>query len=168
MLYKDPTLSRNKYINRAGEIVPLQEWRNLRKNKGYTHIREFENDRLYAAVLWSGEINDAATIPPEHWKPYRLIVVNIVSFDAEGLPLPEPKRVHDPDVSCEFRTEREAIESYEDLLVRYARCAWLPSAFKEGEHHFVEKDNKLAPPPPDAPTVKAGEVEIDPAIVGSW
>jgi hypothetical protein len=167
MLYKDPTLARNKYINRAGEEITLVDWRNLRKTKGYTHIKEFENDRLYAAVLWHGEINDPNTIPAEHWKPYRLVVINIVSYDADGLPLPEPKRVSDPDASGEFRTEREALDAYEDLLVRYAKCEWLPS-MKEGEHHFVERNNKLAPPPPDEPTVKAGEADIDPAIVGSW
>jgi hypothetical protein len=168
MLYKDPTLTRKKYIDRNGEAISLEQWRNLRMNKGYTHIKEFENDTLYAAVIWKGEVDDSNTVPPEHWKPYTLIVQNIVATDAEGQPHPEPKRVRDPELSGDFRSEREALEAYEDALVRYAQCEWLPSSYKPGEHHFVERGNKLAPPPPDEPRVKAGEFEIDPSVVGSW
>jgi hypothetical protein len=164
----DPTLARHKYINRDGESITLQQFRALRAQKDYVTIREYENERLYAAVLWLGEVEDAKTVPQEHWKLYGLVVMNIRTHDADGVKFPEPVRTRDPELSGRYRTEREAIEAYEDALVRNANCEWLPSQYKPGEHHFIERGNKLAPPPPDAPSIKAGEVQFDPAIVGSW
>jgi hypothetical protein len=164
----DPTLARNKYVNKDGESITLTEFRRLRADKSYVTIREFENDKLYAAVLWLGEVEDAKSVPREHWKLYGLVVMNIVTHDVDGAKYPEPLRARDPALSNRFRTEQEAIEAYEDALVRFADCSWVPSSYNSGEHHFIEKNNKLAPPPPDAPSAKAGEVQFDPAIVGSW
>jgi hypothetical protein len=166
----DPTFKKNVYLNRDGESISLQQWRSLRAMKEYSCIREFENDKLYVAVLWLGEVPDAKTVPPEHWKLYGVTVMNIRKYDADGVKFEDgPRRTTDPELAQRFRTEQEAIDHYEDVLVRYAGCEWLQSEVEKGGHRFIERGNKLAPPPPDAPNTRLlEEAGLDPALAGSW
>ncbi|WP_174986198.1 hypothetical protein [Burkholderia lata] len=76
-------------------------------------------------------------------------------------------RIPDPTASREFRSEQELIDAYEDILVRYAGCEWLPSSDGQGGRQFVERGNLLVPPPPDAVDTRGMEEEVA-DIAGSW
>jgi hypothetical protein len=57
----------------------------------------------------------------------RLNVTNIVTTDGEGRPLDVPRRTPAPTATREFRTVQEALDAYEDLLVRYADWSDCPA-----------------------------------------
>ena len=155
------------FVNKEGGSITQEAWVSLQKNYAYRFFREFENKRIHATCEWLGTQKNAKTIPRNHWKLYRLNVENIVTTDGEGRPLEAPRRTPDPQVTREFTTMQEAIDAYEDLLVRYADCEWLPSATGEGGRQFVEKGNILVPPPPDVPDTRGMDDDIA-ELAGSW
>jgi hypothetical protein len=157
----------NAYINRQGGKISRAAWLAHRKDRDYVVIKEFENDRIFALIEWLGVGKNAENVPQAHWKLYRLNVENIVTTDGEGRPLDAPRRSPDVMMTREFRTEKEALEAYEDLLVRFGGCEWLPSSSGEGGRQFVERDNVLLPPPPDVPDTRGMDEEIQ-DIAGSW
>ncbi|WP_175716191.1 hypothetical protein [Burkholderia anthina] len=144
-----------------------QEWKKLRQDREYTIVREFENERINVTAEWCGAIRNGLGIPEKHWKPFMLSVVNIVTTDGEGRPLEKPVRTLDPTASREFRTEQELIDAYEDILVRYAGCEWLPSSDGQGGRQFIERGNTLVPPPPDAVDVRGMDEEAA-DVAGNW
>lgn len=75
--------------------------------------------------------------------------------------------VPDPTASREFRSEQELIDAYEDILVRYAGCEWLPSSDGQEGGQFVERGNILVLPPLDSVDVRGMEDEMA-DIAGSW
>ncbi|NTX17906.1 hypothetical protein [Burkholderia cepacia] len=155
------------YMRRDRLPITAADWKNLRSNREYTIVREFENERISVTAEWSGAIKNGTSIPKQHWKPFVLSVANIITTDGEGRPLEKPLRTPDPIASREFRSEQEVIDAYEDILVRYAGCEWLPSSDGQGGRQFVERGNLLVPPPPDAVDVRGMEEEVA-DIAGSW
>ncbi|MEZ2310802.1 hypothetical protein AB6809_29580 [Paraburkholderia sp. RCC_158] len=155
------------FVSKEGHLLQQVEWQRLQKDPAYRFFREFENSRIHATCEWLGVQKNSKTIPRAHWKLYRLNVENIVTTDGEGRPLDAPRRTPDPQVSREFRTMQECIDAYEDLLVRYADCEWLPSSTGEGGRQFVEKGNILVPPPPDAVDTRGLDDDIA-ELAGSW
>ncbi|RQZ70130.1 hypothetical protein [Burkholderia sp. Bp9004] len=155
------------YMDRRRLSLQPREWSKLRQDREYTIVREFENERINVTAEWSGVIKNGMNIPKQHWKPFVLSVVNIVTTDGEGRPLEKPLRTADPTASREFRSEQELIDAYEDILVRYAGCEWLPSSDGQGGRQFVERGNLLVPPPPDAVDTRGMEEEVA-DIAGSW
>jgi hypothetical protein len=155
------------FVNRDGGSITQAAWVALQKNHAYRFFREFENEKIRVTCEWLGFQKNAKTIPKQHWKLYRLDVENIVTTDGEGRPLDAPRRSPDPQATREFRTEQEAIDAYEDILVRYADCEWLPSSRGESGRQFVEKGNILVPPPPDVPDTRGMDEDIA-DLAGSW
>ncbi|CAG9229409.1 hypothetical protein [Burkholderia vietnamiensis] len=155
------------YMDRKRLAITCARWEQLRKEHDYALVREYENERISVTAEWCGSIKNGTTIPQQHWKPFRLSVVNIVSTDGEGRPLEKPLRTADPTASREFRSEQELVDAYEDILVRYAGCEWLPSSDGQGGRQFVERGNILVPPPPDAVDVRGMDEEVV-DIAGSW
>jgi hypothetical protein len=155
------------FISKEGHPLQQVEWQRLQQDRDYRFLKEFENERLAAEVEWLGIQRKAETVPRKHWKLYRLNVINIVTTDGEGRPLDVPRRTPDPTATREFRTVQEAIDAYEDILVRYADCEWLPSSNGESGRQFVEKGNTLVPPPPDQPDTRGMDQDIA-DLAGSW
>lgn len=154
-------------VDRRGVAINKVTWERHHADHSYRFFREFENEKIHVTCEWVGIARNAQTIPKQHWKLYRLNVVNIVSTDGEGRPLDAPRRAPDPQATREFRTEQEAIDAYEDILVRYADCEWLPSSMGESGRQFVEKGNILVPPPPDVPDTRGMDEDIA-DLAGSW
>ncbi|VWD44619.1 hypothetical protein BLA50215_05645 [Burkholderia lata] len=155
------------YMNRRRLSLQPREWSNLRQDRQYTIVREFENKRINVTAEWSSVIKNGMNIPKQHWKPFVLSVMNIVTTDGEGGPMEKPVRIPDPTASREFRREQELIDAYEDTLVRYAGCEWLPSSGGQGGRQFVEHGNILVPPAPDAVDVRGMDEEAA-DVAGSW
>lgn len=155
------------FVNKEGGSITQNAWIALQKNHTYRFFREFENDKIHVTCEWLGLQKNGKTVPKQHWKLYRLNVVNIVSTDGEGRPLDTPRRAPDPQATREFRSEQECIDAYEDILVRYADCEWLPSSTGEHGRQFVEKGNILVPPPPDVPDTRGMDEDIA-DLAGSW
>jgi hypothetical protein len=156
-----------QFVNRNGVTIPGPTWEELQANHEYRYFRQFENEKIHASCEWLGLAKNVKTIPRKHWKLYRLNVENIVTTDGEGRPLGASRRSIDPQVTREFRTEQECIDAYEDLLVRYAGCEWLPSSTGETGRQFVEKGNVLVPPSPDVPDTRGMDKDIA-DLAGSW
>lgn len=80
-------------------------------------------------------------------------------------------QIIEPIDSMKCRTEQEALEFYEDFLVRKCHCKWIPSPGGAGnaagskDHHFVEVGNLIAKRTADFP---AGMTPEQNALVGSW
>jgi hypothetical protein len=154
------------YVSREGHRLQRVEWQRLRADNAYRTVRAFENDTIGVTAEWVGIGQNPQTVPPQHWKLYRLTVENIVRADAEGNPLPVPRRTVDPSLTRDFRTEQEAIDAYEDALVRFGGCEWLPAPDGATDPLFVEHGNKL----------QVGESKIDVReladdvadLAGSW
>src|SRR5260370_1573400 len=155
------------FISKEGHPLQAVEWQRLQKDPSYRYVKAFENGKILATVEWLGVQRKAETVPRKHWKLYRLNVTNIVTTDGEGRPLVVTRRTPDPTATREFRTVEEALEAYEDLLVRYADCEWLPSANGESGRQFVERGNTLVPPPPDQPDTRGMDQDIA-DLAGSW
>ncbi|WP_155753730.1 hypothetical protein [Burkholderia anthina] len=155
------------YMRRDRLPITAADWKNLRSNREYTIVREFENERISVTAEWCGAVKNGMNIPKQHWKPFMLSVTNIVTTDGEGRQLDKPIRTPDPTASREFRSEQELIDAYEDILVRYAGCEWLPSSDGQGGRQFVERGNLLVPPPPDAVDVRGMDEEAA-DVAGSW
>lgn len=157
------------YLDRDLSRITLQRHMELATSRDFTIVREFENNDLFARIVFNSQHRDDGKIPQEHWKPFVLIVQNIITTDAEGNKLDEPARVKDIDASQKFRTEQEAIDSYEDLLVRHAHCEFVPSAWADSsgnpQMRLYEKGNKLLPPSKDVPVVEGVANEAD---FASW
>jgi hypothetical protein len=161
-------MSMNKaaFVSREGHRLQRVEWQRLRANPEYRIIKAFENDTIGVTVEWLGVAQNPVNVPREHWKLYALHVENIVRTDAEGKLLPVPRRTVDPSLSNTFRTEQEAIDAYEDALVRFGGCEWLPAPAGATGPLFVEHGNKL----------QVGESKIDVRgmdpdvadLAGSW
>jgi hypothetical protein len=154
------------YISREGHRLQRVEWMRLRENRDYRVVKAFENDAIGVWVEWLGMAQNPVTVPREHWKLYALHVENIVRADAQGNLLPVERRTLDPALSRKFRTEQEAIDAYEDALVRFGGCEWLPAPAGATGPLFVEHGNKL----------QVGESKIDVRgmdpdvadLAGSW
>jgi hypothetical protein len=162
---KKPTIYIDHNLNR----IPMAQADLLSRTMGrdFTVIREFENDTLFARITFSPVVI-TPDIPAEHWMPFKLVVENIMTTDPEGMVLSVPARCKDVDASNSFRTMQEAINSYEDLLVRHGGCQFFPGSnddFGNPTVHLLVRGNKLAPPSKDMPIVSA---EIDEAAIGSW
>jgi len=162
---KKPTIYIDHNLNR----IPKAQAELLSSTMGrdFTVIREFENETLFARITFDPIIR-TPDIPAEHWTPFKLWVENIMTTDPEGVVLSVPARCKDVDVSNLFRTMKEAIDSYEDLLVRHGGCQFFPGSnddFGNPTVHLLVRGNKLAPPSKDMPIVSA---EIDEAAIGSW
>lgn len=165
--YEIEMAKKYQFIDRNKNFITTGEHMELMKNRSFTVVREFENDTLFARIIFDSQIRNP-DIPREHWTPFKLIVENIMITDGDGRPLPAPIRVKDVDASNDFRTEKEAINSYEDLLVRHAGCEFFPGSLDESGNAstiFMERGNKLKPPPPDMPI--ATEM-TDQESIGSW
>lgn len=52
------------------------------------------------------------------------------------------------------------INAYEDILVRFGSCEWLPSSDWQSGRQFVERGNLFVPPPPDAVDVRGMEEDV--------
>ncbi|WP_175918306.1 hypothetical protein [Burkholderia pyrrocinia] len=155
------------YMRRDRLPITAADWKNLRSDRKYTVVREFENERINVTAEWCGAIKNGTSIPQQHWKPFALFVTNIVTTNGEGRPLEKLLRTTDPTASREFRSEQELIDAYEDILVRYADCEWLPSSDGQGGRQFIERGNILITPSPDAVDTRGMEEEVA-DIAGSW
>ena len=155
------------HIDRKLNAVTAVEYEKLAKNREYTVVREFENENLFARIAFNGKITNHQKVPREHWTPFELEVVNIMTTDPDGSFLVEPIRCKDVDVSNSFRTEAEAINVYEDLLVRHAHCEFIPTTDDDGQPatRLFERGNRLAPPSKDAPVMTA---EANARDYSSW
>jgi hypothetical protein len=159
------------YVDKEGDQIHQNRWAGLRKDRSYTVIREFENDDVYVLLTWQGEIPNGANLPSDQWKPFLLSVNNILTQDAHGNIFTCPIRVRDDEATEWFRTEQQALESYEDYLVRHANCEWIPIASSKvsnsssSDSHFIERGNKLAAPSKNKPDHR---VMANPELVGSW
>jgi hypothetical protein len=96
-------------------------------------------------------------VPKHDWK-----LSDIRAREKDRLPEPAPQL--DPALSGEFRTEQECIDAYEDALVRFGGCEWLPGS--DGPM-FVEHGNKLVPRPPDVPDTRGMDPDVA-DLAGSW
>ena len=158
------------YVDKDGSRIGMSEWQELQGQEHYRRIRHFLNKTLRVEVIWHGVVRDT-NAPPEHWKPFALVVHNIMTKDSDGRPI-ERKEVKDVDASQDFRTAAEACHSYEDFLVRYSQCEWLPAGVNDEKGQpkmiFVERGNELAPISPDAPSLNR---DVNPeleATLNSW
>lgn len=127
--------------------------------EAYT-VKKFDNGRLRIKITRCNRIENAHIIPEEFRPKFEVEVWNILSTDVEGRPLAEPKVIYDVTESKKFRDLESAKEHYEKLLLEWTDCQL------DGSGRLCEVGNKLAPPPPDAPTI----AEDNPlsAAVGSW
>jgi len=155
------------FISKEGHPLQQVEWQRLQHDMSYRFVKEFENEKIHTTVEWLGVQRHSETVPRKHWKLYRLNVVNIVTTDGEGRPLAAPRRTPDPTATREFRTVQEALDAYEDLLVRYADCEWLPSSHGDTGRQFMEKGNFLTPLPPNQVDTRGMDQDIA-DLAGSW
>ncbi|MDP9155324.1 MAG: hypothetical protein M3O74_13850 [Pseudomonadota bacterium] len=160
-------MARLALVDRKGVAINKATWERYNADHAYRFFKEFDNGKIHVTCEWIGIQRNADTVPRQHWKLFRLNVVNIVSTDGEGRPLPEPRRVADPTATRDFRTEKECVDAYEDILVRYAGCEWLPSSNGEDGRRFLEHGNVLVPPPPDAVDTRGLEKGVS-DLAGSW
>ncbi|KVE36828.1 hypothetical protein [Burkholderia sp. BDU5] len=128
------------YMGRDRVPISGIVWKTRRPDREYTIIRAFENERLRVTAEWYGAITNGAAIPHVQRKPFRLLVINIITTDGEGRALERPLRMSDRTASREFRFEHELIDAYEeDILVRFGGCEWLPSSDWQSGRQFVER-----------------------------
>ena len=64
------------YIDREGDKITQQKWTELRKDRAYCVLKEFENNTHIVTATWLGEIRDPDVIE-ELWTPYSLSVLEI-------------------------------------------------------------------------------------------
>lgn len=150
------------YIDRDGEQISAHRWKDLRSDPRYCTIRGYDNGVYSVRVAWLGEIQKPNAVRVEDWKPYVFAVGKRSEKIADNIdPQPETRK-------C--RTEQEAIEAYEDFLVRKCGCEWFPSPGGQGNaanpgFHFIERGNFLKPMSADVPTAIGGKGA---ELVGSW
>lgn len=151
------------YVDRGGCKIHEIEWKKLRMDPNYTTIREYDNGTYSVRVGWLGEIQNAGSTHPDHWKFYVVAIGKHIPGSAVLEPCDETER---------YRTETEAIVAYEDFLVRRCECKWVPSNAGQddfghvmAEYHFVERNNQLKPLSADTPTTVGA---VDASLVGSW
>jgi hypothetical protein len=153
------------YLDKARVVISADKWKALRADESYRRIRAFDNGKLRALATWEGKvllkkgqtIADAAI--------YALEVHNILSTDAFGNPLDRPQVVRDVAASGIYRTEEALVAVYEDLLVRFAGCEWVPSDTTPGGSRLIEKGNVYAPIDKGTPAYEEG---LDMTRYGSW
>jgi hypothetical protein len=139
----------------------------LQGDHAYRFFKEFENERIAVSCEWLGVGKNPKTVPRAHWKLYRLNAFNIVTTDVEGRPLDKPVRAADPQLTREFRTEQEVLDAYEDALVRFGGCEWLPPPAGASGPMFVEHGNKMKPPGPNEVDTRGMDSDIA-DLAGSW
>jgi hypothetical protein len=158
------------FVDKDGSRITHEQWKALRADQDYVLIRNYLSDTLRVIVLWHGMIDDPDT-PPEHYKPFELAVFNIRIKDGEGNPIPRKETI-DPDATNNYRTAREAIQAYEDFLVRYSLCEWLPGSGTDENGNpkmiFIERGNLLAPLSPDVPSVNKDADPDTANEINSW
>lgn len=159
-----------QYIDRNLNAITLAECIEMREKLGRSFIvvREYENDSLFVRIVFDPQIRDP-NIPRQDLKPFLLLVENIIAIDKDGNKLEslEYIRIRDESLCQSFRTEKEAINSYEDILVRFADCEFFPrrDEFGNEQTFLLERNNKFNPGGKDKPL--PGD-NVDPALMSSW
>lgn len=153
-----------KYYDRNRTPIKHDKWEELSADESYRIVRKYENDKLRALVIWHGRHDGigAKLVPDQHQRIFELRVENILQPDYEQ-GRAYVKYVRDDEASGFFRTEQEAINNYENFLVQYAGCEWLPGV--NGNQVFVDHGNIHKPKSPDEPTWTP---EVDKELIGSW
>lgn len=153
------------YRDREGAPITPAKWSELQNHPDYKFIHRYDNGKLRVIGTWVGKASLKQGQPASSATLYQLEVINIVTTDLEGNALPEPKEIKDIAASGAFRTEAELTNSYEDLLVRYAGCEWVPSGRTSSGVQLVEHGNRYAPLDRAVPVIEDG---LDTSSFGSW
>lgn len=125
-----------RYINREGEDITKEAWASLRANPEYFTVRSYDNGAVFAELRWNGKVDNPDTFE-DYYPVYILLVKN---YREDGT------QVNDPvDGDKTFAKESEGLQAYEDFLMKWTECE------KTEAGQFIEKDNALVPPSPDAP-----------------
>jgi hypothetical protein len=158
-----------KYVGRDGAVfTSIDEYAKRCNDSEYRYIRRYLNDRMRVEIEWTGHPHSIELFP-EHFRQFQFNVYNKRLTDEEGTPFADgPQFTPDPSCYEQFGHEHEAINHYEDFLVRMGTGSeWVS---KDGVSQiFFERGNLLAPANPDIPVlaIELGEEEKL-EIVGSW
>ncbi len=157
------------YVGRDRIVFNDRELFNKRMaDPEYRYVRRYLNDRMRVEIEWTGHAN-TGELSPDHYRQFSFNVYNKRLTDEEGVPFADgPRFTLDPSCFEWFGHEHEAINHYEDFLVRSSTGSeWLNK--DDGSVMFLERGNILAPANRDVPSlvVELGE-ENNPTIVGSW
>lgn len=141
------------YINREGEKISKQDWKELQTQDSYKVVRLYDNGVVHLQLTWIGRIDNPDTFQ-SYWKNFILTVKN---YRSDG------SLVNDPvDGDRTFSNEAEGIKAYEDFLLHWTDCS------VDDEAKFVERGNTLELPlPPDPNRPEGGVFEVD-GMNGAW
>ena len=143
------------YFDREEKKISRQKWDELRTQRSYYTVREFDNGVVNVRIEWVGRItNFEYSSFPETWPLYRLHVEN---YDATGQRRPDPN--YDDST---YPIEDMAIAVYEKFLEQWTEC------HRDEEGAFVEVDNDLTPPPPPDPDKPTSEIKSLPDNFTAW
>lgn len=157
--------SKTVFLGRMRNPITKEYFDRVRGDPAYVQVRAFDNGKIRAYALWRGHATLKSGQPLSDAKVFELVVENIITVDAEDRPLPAVKVVRDPATSGWFRTEQEMINAYEDLLVRYAGCEWVPSSSTASGLQLIERGNKLAPLDKSVPVP---DESVNSECYGAW
>ena len=126
------------YYDREGRRIEADRWKELQEDEDYRTVRRFDNEEMYAALMWNGRITLSQQASFNECRPvYGLIVKN---YREDGSKVPDP--VFDGKT---FFNEATAIEGYEAMLVR------ITEAVRKEDGTLDEVGNVFIPPPPPDP-----------------
>lgn len=158
--------SRTLYLDHESKQITRKQWAELLDDDDYKkELRHFNNGKIDVVLKWVGQCVLMPGQPSTHAKPFEMVVHNILTTDSEGVPLPEPKLVRDVDADGRFTNMKTAVEVYEDFLVTYCGCEFVPSGLTESGTQIIEHGNKYKPISKDVPIIEDG---IDTSSFGSW
>lgn len=144
------------YFDRTGKRIEADLWKQFQEDPEYRVLRTFDNESMYAALVWNGRINHQEFTGYSDYHPiFQLVVKN---YREDGSKVPDLKFD-----GKSYRYEHDAIKGYEDMLVE------ITDAIRKDDGTLDEVGNVLLPPPPpdpDAPSDTFIEGLSD--DVGAW
>jgi hypothetical protein len=154
-----------RYFNRENAELTYEAWTKLKDDPEYAILGHYENDKFEVIASWIGVCDMKIGEPTKYAKPFRLLTYVITYTEMDGTPLKVPRKTFDPTSSSDFRTEKQLVAMYEDFLVNYCGCEWVPGSVVPGEMRFIERGNKRRPLDKDVPIVEDG---VDDSDYGTW
>lgn len=128
------------FYDRTGMKIGPNKWLELREDRNYTIVREFDNGAVYVTVEWVGKV--VGELFRSCWPLFKITVQN---YDSTGVLREDPA-----DSGKTFATEADAINFYEDFLLKYTESDL--DLDENGHPIFVEKGNQLDNTPEEPPS----------------
>ncbi|MBE0438081.1 MAG: hypothetical protein IBX56_20060 [Methylomicrobium sp.] len=150
------------FFDRENKQIESGDWALKMGNRDYYMVREYENDKISIRVMWEGKDPEIRRVL-DQWRIFKVAIFNvIIKGDRPGTFF--KKLIEDPTYTKRFITETEAVDYYQETLIKFGYAETSVDEYLDAEE-FVEIGNKLSKGDTELKTVA---IKTKSSIAGSW